>query len=106
MYNNINEILKTDKRARERLEKARYYALNRRKKLELEIEKTKEDVEIKAQEAKEELKFKEARKISSSSEKIAIDTERIIKTLDEKYEENHDKWVKQIVMRVLSDEVE
>ena len=68
MDNNISSILETDRKARQRLAKAREEALESREKLERNIEKYKEKRKLQAQKDIAEVKETEERKIKAAVE--------------------------------------
>lgn len=101
MDNNISSILETDRKARQRLAKAREEALESREKLESNIEKYKEKRKLQAQKDIAEAKETEERKIKAAVEQNQKANKKICKNLDTLYEENKKSWVNEIVKRCL-----
>jgi len=101
MDNNISSILETDRKARQRLAKARKEALESREKLESNIEKYKEKRKLQAQKDIAEVKETEERKIKAAVEQNQKTNKKICKNLDTLYEENKKSWVNEIVKRCL-----
>lgn len=101
MDNNISSILETDRKARTRLESAKSAALESRKKLEAEIEKYREKRKLQTKEHIEDIKEDELRKIKAAVEERERLNKKICKNLDKQYEENHDRWVNELVKRSL-----
>ncbi len=102
MENNIASILKTDRKARERLERTRETALKKKLELDGEIEKFRVKSQQKAEKAIEEIRSDEERKIKAAADETERYAKKTRKELENRYEENCSKWVSEIVKRSLS----